>query len=652
MRIFIDGMNLLRVESNEYINVIELNNNDIVWSKNEGENQFFVTKKPIELHNNDTITVNSIIFPLEIGIVTLTKEFEKKFRYDGLLGYHYKKEETTFALFSPVAKQIFVVIDDIEYPMVYQEPIWKAKISEDLEGSRYHYKIRLVDSFKSVDDPYAVATTKTGNVIIDWDKTLKINKSPIKVKRMVDTIIYEGHVRDLTINLDVEDKGLYLGMIQKSKTLKGSVIDYVKKLGMTHLQLLPVYDFHGVDDCEKETLYNWGYNPSQYFCLEGWFSKNPDDPYARINEFKQLINQAHKIKLGVNMDVVFNHVYDHKTFPYDEIVPGYFYRHDKSYQMTHSCYLDNDVETRNYMVRKLLVDNLIHWAMHYQIDGFRFDLMGLLDIETMLVIEKELKKINPHIMLYGEGWNMSNAVSLKNRSNMKNQTQFRGYSHFNDYYRNTMKGELHGDGIGFTMGSNYLAKQAMEAIIGSPHLFSTPNQSINYVECHDNSTYYDKILATKKFGLSEIKIRQDLANHLILVSQGVPFFHAGQELYRTKKGVENSYNSADEINQITWNSEQDSIKKLKKLIRIRKKYSLYRQDEYNSLVTISRENKIIVYRLENEKEILIHYIKNYCELEKVPLMKGTLIFPSQKALTEKDFIYIDQPGIYIVHIIK
>ncbi len=652
MRIFIDEFSLIRIESDKYIEKIEIKNNKISWLKNEGFNQFFVTEKPLNLHIDDKIIVNGVIYPLEIGIVTLTRAFEKRFRYDGKLGYCYQNDKTTFSLFSPVAKEVFVVVDSVEYKMSYSEPVWSVTIDSDLEGLAYFYKIRLVDKFKNVSDPYANAVSDNKNLVIDWTKTVTTKRTPIKIKKMVDAIIYEGHVRDLTIKLDVESKGLFKGLTEESKLLKGSVLNYIKKLGMTHLQLLPVYDFHGVDDCTKNVSYNWGYNPSQYFCLEGWFSHNTKDPYVRINEFKRLINAAHKLRLGINMDVVFNHVYDHKTFPYDDIVPGYFYRHDKNKKMTHSCFLDNDIETQNYMVRKLIVDNLVFWATNYQIDGFRFDLMGLLDIETMLLIEKEVKKVNPYIMLYGEGWNMDNSLTYKNRSNMNNQAQFVNYAHFNDYYRNAMKGELHGEKLGFTIGNNHLTTRAMEAIIGSPHLFTSPNQSLNYIECHDNSTYYDKMMLSNQFGLLEMKVSQDFANHLVVISQGVPFFHAGQEMYRTKKGVENSYNSSDDINAINWLVKDRSINNLKKLIRIRKKHSLYRQKEYSDSVSITRENKVIVYRLENEKEILVHYIKNYFDLEKLPLMNGKLIFPSQKALAEDDFIFVDQPGVYIIHIVK
>ncbi|BCR36438.1 alpha-amylase family glycosyl hydrolase [Mariniplasma anaerobium] len=652
MNIFIDDFKLIRIESDKFIHSIELENNRVNWLKNEGINQYFTTESDIDLHKNDKIAINHETFPLLIGLVTLTKAFEQRFRYDGPLGFVYDQNATSFYLFSPVAKQVYLMLGENRYEMEYSEPIWSVKVDGDHHLKTYYYQVKLVGLFKDVKDPYTVGASSKGSHIVDFNRAYPLSKTPIKVKNYVDSVIYEGHVRDMSINLDVTHKGLYDGLLEDSKILGSNVLTYIKKLGMTHLQFLPIFDFDDVFDDHKQLKYNWGYNPSQYFSLEGWFSKSPDDPYDRINSLRRIVDYAHQIKLGINMDVVYNHVFQFRTFPYDDLVPGYFYRHDSSLKMTDNSYCGNDVETRNYMVRRLIVDSLSHLQATYQLDGFRFDLMGLLDIDTMLLIEKTLKQQNPHIMLYGEGWNMQTEIPHKKQANMSNQSKFQGYAHFNDAYRNTMKGELHGDGLGFTMGNYRLQHKAMDVIIGSPHMFKSPSQSINYVECHDNLTFYDKMVLAHGFELPDFKVAQDLANHLIAISQGVPFYHAGQEFYRTKKGVENSYNSPDDINQITWRVKEESVKKLRALLKLRKKYKLYRQTTYNSSVTISKSKKLIIYRLEDEKNILIHYIKNYYDLEKLPLEDGKLIFPSQKAITGSHAMYVDQPGIYIVHIKK
>lgn len=652
MRVFIDGFTLLRIESDRYIHQIAIEDHQVKWLKNDGFNQYFVTERPIELHLRDTIEINGDFYPIEIGLVTLTKEFESRFRYDGKLGYDYSPSSTRFSLFSPVAKEVNVVIDDIVYPMVYKEPIWDRVVDGNMAGKKYEYQVRLVDRFTHVNDPYANAMGFDGSYVIDWSQLDTIQPTPIKLKNYVDAVLYEGHVRDLSISLDVEHPGLFEGLIEKSKLLKGSVLQYIKRLGITHLQLLPVFDFEGVHDVHKKEAYNWGYNPSQYFAVEGWFSKNPADPYDRINAFRAVINEAHRLKLGINMDVVYNHVYQYLTFPYDHLVPGYFYRHNGNKKMTDASFCGNDVETRNYMVRKLIVDSLIHFQENFQIDGFRFDLMGLLDIETMHVIHQELQKRNPSIMLYGEGWNMITEVPHKQRSNMNNQALFPEFAHFNDFYRNTMKGELHAEQLGYTMGNKALTTKAMDAIIGSPVMFKSPNQSINYVECHDNLTFYDKMLLSCGFAKDSFRECQDFANHLIAISQGVPFYHAGQEFYRSKMGVENSYNSPDEINKIVWNPKSESVDKLRKLLKIRKKYSLYRLPSYSENVTMEKDGHTLIYRLENQRDIFINYLKCDRGIEKFPLNQGQLIFPSQHVLTEETDIYVDKPGIYIIHIQK
>ena len=650
MKIFIDGLRLLRIESQAYIHQIHIDGYEINWVKNEGSNQYFQTSRPLDLHLHDTIEVNHETYLLEIGLVTLTSEFETKYRYDGELGCIYTPKQSTFRVFSPVAKEIFVVIDDIPYPMNYEEPIWTKTLEGDLEGKSYHYHVRLTHIFHDVNDPYAKAMADGKAYIINDKKLNRINPSPIKLKQYVDAVIYEGHVRDLSINLDVPSKGLFSGLIEPSRVLKGSVLQYIKRLGMTHLQLLPIFDFEGVDDHHKDVLYNWGYNPSYFMSIEGWFSKDPSNPYERMNEVIDLVNEAHRLKLGITMDVVFNHVYQNHTFPYDYLVPGYFYRHNAAKKMTDASFCGNDIETRNYMVRKLITDTLVYFAKNFQIDGFRFDLMGLMDIETMKTIEMELRKINPNIMLYGEGWNMANEVMSKQRANMHNQGQFPTYAHFNDLYRNTMKGELHGSGLGFAMGNRALIPKAMEVIKGSPTLFSSPNQSINYVECHDNLTFYDKLLLSSGFEKEKYKLYQDFANHLIAISIGIPFYHAGQETYRSKMGVENSYRSPDLINGIHYHPKDIAVTKLKKILKIRRKYRHYHQTSYTPNVEIVRDQNLIIYTLTNHQTKLIHYIKSERGIGKFPLHGGELIFSSQDVYLEEDTVIADEMGIYLVKI--
>jgi pullulanase len=418
MKVFIDGFHQLRIESYNYIESIELRDLKAQFVRSDDHMQFFVTDQPICLHTDDQIIINGKPYPLEIGLVTLTKEFEARFRYDGVLGVEYHHTDSTFRLFSPVAKAVSLVLDGIEYPMSYDEPIWFKTVLGDHDGKPYHYLVRLVDTFVKVKDPYTMACSTTDSYVIDWSKTTPIIPTPVKLKNYVDAVLYEGHVRDMSIHLDVESKGVFEGLTEHSKILKGSVLSHIKKLGMTHLQLLPVFDFEGVDDLKKDALYNWGYNPSQFFAVEGWYSKHPNDPYDRINAFKKVINYAHRIGLGINMDVVYNHVYQHKTFPFDQIVPGYFYRHNSLHKMTDASYCGNDIETRNYMVKKLIIDSLLHFANNFQIDGFRFDLMGLMDIDLDARNRSEVKIVKS---IHHALWRR---MEHANRSSSKNAFQY------------------------------------------------------------------------------------------------------------------------------------------------------------------------------------------------------------------------------------
>lgn len=646
IKAFIDDLQLIRLESTDYIYDIHIQGYEITWYKNDGDNQYFKSNIDLKLHEVDHIYINHHRYPLHIGLVTLHKSFDKKYRYDGPLGAVYTKTHTDFYVYSPVAKEIYCMVDGATYEMTYLEGgAYHVRVQGDLEGKSYAYNVRLVDTFQLANDPYTIASNLDASVIIDMDKLEPQFHDHVTLKKYTDAVIYEGMIRDLTIDLDVPNKGTFLGVTEYSETLKSSVLEYIKNLGVTHFQVLPVYDFYGVDDVNKDELYNWGYNPMQYFAIEGWLSNNPSDPYSRINEFRKVVDKAHEIGLAVNMDVVYNHVYERALFPYDYFVPGYFYRHDKNFQQTHSAFLENDVETTNYMVRRLIIDSLVHFVKHYKVDGFRFDLMGLMDVDTMNQIAIELKKLNPNIMLYGEGWNMDNALPKSKRSNMNNQAMMPAIGHFNDFYRNLLKGALHTKELGYATGSKEKLEDVLKALKGSPHIFNTPNKSLNYVECHDNMTLFD----TLHFNYKDKKIKhvyQDLANHIIAISQGIPFYHAGQEMYRSKDGVENSYKSPDSINMVKW-EDFSSIKKLRQLLKIRKSYKVYRHSDYNKDVRAEIHSDYILYSLKSNTYTLDHYIKNDFNEIKIPL-DGKLIFGSKNVKTLDNEILINKPGVYII----
>lgn len=279
MRALIDNLKIIKITNQTNPDYkVSLKGYKLTYVETVGSDSYYETIKEIKLNEDLIVRTPDKDLKLEIGNVTLRREFEEKYRYDGQLGYIYSKERTEFKLFTPVAREVILVLDNEEIPMQYHEPIWKTTVMGNQEGKKYNYLVRINEDLVSVEDPYAFAAAVDGNYVIDFSKTTKLEKSPVKVDDYREAVIYEGHVRDMTINLDVEEKGLFRGLLYHSKELNNTVIDHIKQLGITHLQLLPVYDFGGVDDLDKDKEYNWGYNPRQYFSVEGWFSKDPNDP--------------------------------------------------------------------------------------------------------------------------------------------------------------------------------------------------------------------------------------------------------------------------------------------------------------------------------------------------------------------------------------
>ena len=642
---FIEKYNLIKIVSKEKINKVSILVYKGILTRLDSRVSYFKLNKELDLQKDYLIFINDYAIPVEIGLITQTEEFEQSNRYDGPLGSIYHKDYTDFYVWSPVSKEINLVLDGKTYKMNNDKQIWHSRVKGDHHFKSYHYEVRNLTYFEKVLDPYAKAGTNDSSFVINLRKLSKVTPSPINTSDKTKSIIYEGHIRDMTINLDVENKGLFVGLTEHSNTLEGSVIEYIKKIGITHLQLLPVTDFLGVDDHNKTALYNWGYNPHQLFLLEGWYSKDPNDPILRINEFIKVINHAHKLGIGINLDVVYNHVYDWQGFSLNKLVPNYMYQFDENGNITSFSGCQNDVASNKYMVRKLIVDNLVFLAKTFKISGFRFDLMGLLDIETMLQIEKELKKINPHIMLYGEGWNMHNTMDRTIRANMTNQKKFRGYSHFNDQFRDIIKGTIHS--YGYANGNNDNFEILKQALLGSLNIFDHPNQSVNYIECHDNYTFYDEI--SLKTNLEEHKKwhYQDLATHLTIIAQGIPFIHAGQEFYRSKKQIRNTYKSKDDVNQITWNPNLHAVDKLKELIAIRKKHKIYTNSNAK-VKTVESKFGLVVYTLENGNEKIVHYIQNDYHLRRIPLEDGKVLFASQDYLLDNNNIKITKPGVYAI----
>lgn len=582
----------------------------------------------------------------EMFLFVRSNDFDNYFSYDGELGALYEKEGTLLRVWTPTAKSVEVWIyadDSFKGPStkieMVQKPkgIFEAYLPGDQHGTIYVYKILFLNNRESISvDPYARATTVNGmkSVIADlnrtnpdgWGERLPAFGLP------EEAIIYELHIRDFSISetSGIVNKGKFLGLTEKNTqnaSGRKTGLDYLIDLGITHIQILPMFDYATVDEANlTEPQYNWGYDPLNYNVPEGSYSTDPFDPFNRIFELKQMIRTLHDNGLRVIMDVVYNHVYDPKDQALERTVPGYFYRYNADGSLANGTGVGNDTASERHMMRKYIIDSVKYWAKEYHLDGFRFDLMGIHDSVTMNAIREALDKIDPSIIIIGEGWEMSTPLPEDLKASQRNAQAMPRIAHFNDSIRVALKGSDFGDekDRGFISGKNYLEDLLLRNIKGAMHLSShssyvDPEQVIQYVEAHDNLTLYDKLLRSNPDDSEEVRIkRHTLATSIVLLSQGVPFIHGGQEFLRTKAGVANSYQSPDEINQFEWErvtTYQESVAYVKGLIALRKSEYLFRlhtHEEIDTHFTMLSENfNIVAFSLTNsEKKYIVIFNGN------------------------------------------
>lgn len=604
---------------------------------------------------------------LYTGKIVRTDLFDNIYYYKkNDLGFTYSKESTKFKIWTPVAKLVTLELVSPKgvvttHELIYQNlGVWRIVINQDLENYQYRYHVYVNGKTQIVTDPYGISSNANAeyNYVIDLSKTHQITHQIDFSGNPSDAVLYEMNIRDFTIDPEMGfiHKGQYLGLTEKGVKTKIGLpagIDYLKSLGITHVQLMPIFDFDGVDERHKDALYNWGYNPRQYNVPSGWYSTNPDDPYARINELKTMIDVLHQHNIGVIMDVVFNHVFDADVFPFERLIPGYSYHVDREGIYTNVSGCHNDLATHRKMIRKFIIDSVMYWSNEYKIDGFRFDLMGLIDTETMNELRQELHNYDEHLLVYGEGWKMYSSNQADRMAHMGNKSVIYTIGFFNDRFRETIKGATFFPEIqGYATGRVEEATVVKEMLLGSAHnrfMFKYATQSINYVECHDNRTFFDKCLHITK-DISLIKKQQKLATSMVILSQGVPFIHSGQEFYRTKQDDENSYVSGDEINLIDWSlydDNADDVEYIKALIELRRtsdNFKLKASSELDSFAeVIVLQSKSILYKLTDGEELII--------LFKPTDSKETIIIPEDYRfyLSSSNLFQIVDAGTYEIN---
>lgn len=534
------------------------------------------------------------------------------------LGLTYSPTHSFFRIWSPPASKAQIVLYKSS---IGGEPLsvidmqssvsgtWTADLKGDHAGQYYAFKVLIDGTWSNeVPDPYAklIGVNSKRAMIADLRSTnpagWESDKSPA-FRQQTDAVVYELHIRDASIHSSsgIRHKGKYIGLTEKGTRNKAGLstgIDHIREMGVTHVHLLPFYDFFTVDETRLDKpQYNWGYDPMNYNAPEGSYSTNPYDGRVRVRELKKLVQSFHQNGLRLVMDVVYNHtMFSDQSFM-NQLVPGYYYRQKPDGSFSDATACGNETASDRAMMRKFMLESVLYWVKEYHIDGFRFDLMGVHDIETMNLISRELHKIKPEIILYGEGWTAGNCPLPDSvRALKKNAHLLDRIAVFSDDLRDGIKGSVfeHGD-RGFASGKEGMEQSIRFGLTAAcPHpqvnynqvnyskapYAAEPINTVSYCECHDNHVLWDKLaLSATTATESERRQMHKLALSIVLTAQGMSFLHAGTEFLRSKQGVENSFNAGDSINAIDWNLKtrnKDVVDYVRELIAMRKAHPAFR----------------------------------------------------------------------------
>ncbi|MDR2977458.1 MAG: type I pullulanase [Streptococcaceae bacterium] len=562
--------------------------------------------------------------------------FDKKYAYSGKLGAHYRSDETIFRVWAPVCEETGVEkVEFVSYgkdnspsaaPKAFYQmklgvnkspnqhtvntiAVWELTLEGNQLGLVYTYRVTYSDgSMVDTQDPYSIATIVNGrrSVVAEIPKE-NLGKCSWRLQSPTDAVIEEIHVRDFSISdtsgVSEQWRGKYLGLVEEDTSnlyRDVSGFDYLISIGINAVQLMPVFDFSSVDERRKDG-YNWGYDPQNYNVPEGSYATNPFDPMCRVNELKTAIRKFHASDFNVIMDVVYNHVFDRADSCFEKLVPGYYFRKSDAT----GC--GNDTASEREMFSKFIVDSATYWAETYGFDGFRFDLMGCIDVTTMNVVREALDKLDSRLLIYGEGWDMPTDLPENRRANQRNLGKMPRIGAFNDAIRNIIRGSVFEqiefgfvDGLArresLQKGEKSLESRLASAMKGSRSSFRsliTPEQMINYVEAHDNLNLNDQLWKNHpKDSPDQHSRRIELASGLNLLAQGVPFMEIGQEFERTKlvsdnwTAAENSYNAGDFVNEVDWNfttTHKNTLDFVKKVIDIRLTQPVFRLNDYKEI---------------------------------------------------------------------
>jgi pullulanase len=591
------------------------------------------------------------------------------------LGVTYTPEATTFKLWSPAAQAVRTKLYATDVPgteatkvieMAVEKGAWTATEQGDLDNVYYTFQIKQHGQWgEEATDPYARAAGTNGlrGQVVDLSTTdpdgWAEDKAP-PLASPVDAVLYELHVRDASLDSrsGIEYKGKFLGLAERgTKTPQGTAtgLDHLIELGVTHVHLLPSFDFMSVNEAlPDEPQYNWGYDPQNYNVPEGSYSTNPADGKVRIREFKTMVKALHDAGIRVVMDVVYNHTGKSADSHFQHLIPDYFYRFKEDGSMSNASACGNEIASDRPMVRKYIRESVEYWVNEYHIDGFRFDLMGIHDITTMNEISQGLHAIDTSLLIYGEGWKAGDSPLPDSLLALKaNTSELIKIAAFSDELRDGLKGSVFvHEEQGFVSGAMDKAQSIRFGIVGAtqhPQVdygkvnyskapwAKEPTQCVNYVSCHDNHTLFDRLQISKP---TEPRSRQAqmarLALAVVLTSQGIPFLHAGSEFLRTKNKDENSYKSGDGINAIRWSGKQAealTYDYVRNLIALRKAHPAFRLgstdliSKHLTFLDTGEDTQLVAYRIvdapgdEWQDIVVIFNGKN--DFNKVELPEGT-----------------------------
>lgn len=538
-----------------------------------------------------------------------------------LVEMEYSPIETKFTLWAPTAEEVRVLLyDSGNEGSAYQtlslemgeDGIWNTSIKEDLKGKFYTFNVKVNGKWLG-DTPGIMAKAVGVNgkraAAIDLRSTDPegwANDVRPLLKDYADIIVYEMHHRDFSLDSvsGIRNKGKFLALTELGTTTsqgEKTGIDHLKELGVTHVHILPSYDYASVDESKPDKAqYNWGYDPQNYNVPDGSYSTDPYKPDVRIKEFKQMVQALHKAGIRVVLDVVYNHTFNTEESNFERTVPGYFYRQTKDGKPANGSGCGNETASDRAMMRKYMVESVLYWINEYHIDGFRFDLMGIHDIETMNEIRAAVDKIDPSIFIYGEGWAASAPQLDQEELAMKaNIYKMPRIAAFSDEMRDGLRGGWDDDRKGAFLigqpGHEMSIKFGLVGAVKHPQVINDsvnyskepwalqPTQMISYVSCHDDMCLADRLKATMPDATDEERASlHKLAETFVFTSQGVPFIFAGDEMMRDKKGIHNSYNSPDSINTIDWRNKtihHDVFDYVRELITLRKNHPAFRMGD-------------------------------------------------------------------------